>query len=77
MSDSDVLHNKTDPRFPAMKLLSMLDLMGASIECEQCGRWQRLDAMTEDNARNSAKAKGWVVNADGKDICRICVGTNS
>ena len=72
--DSAILHDKDDGAFRPGRLYSMLDLLGASITCDFCGRWQRLDALDSATAMKNAEQKGWT-KRDDKDCCRICTPT--
>lgn len=71
IKDSDTLHGPNEPKLQGGRLYSMLDLMGPQITCDLCGSWQRLSAITVDDARKDAAAKGWV-EREGKDLCRNC-----
>lgn len=68
-NDNTTLHEKDEPRMKG--LMSMMDIMGPSITCDRCGRWQRLGALTESDARKQAIECGWVEQG-GQDLCRIC-----
>lgn len=70
--DSDTLHEPGEPRLEGGRIYSLLDLMGATITCDQCGRWQRLESLDETDARDKATAMGWA-QRENRDLCRICV----
>lgn len=65
------LHRKDEPRFPPGHLYSMLDMLGAEITCDFCGRWQRLPTLMEYDADALAQERGWT-KCEGKDVCPIC-----
>lgn len=69
--DDEILHEKSDPRLQGGRLYSMLDILGPEIVCDECGRWQRLSAILESDAREDANRKGWAI-VDGRDLCPIC-----
>jgi hypothetical protein len=71
--DSDILHDKNDPHLQGGRLYSMLDLMGATMTCDLCGRWQRLDTLFDFD--KCAAEKGWVKRNE-QDLCRICATDN-
>lgn len=73
-NDFETLHDKFEPRLPTGQLISMLDVMGACITCDQCGRWQRLGTLSLDEGRKKAAVSGWT-EGDGKDLCRICTAS--
>jgi hypothetical protein len=70
MSD-DKLHRRGEPFLPTGQLISMLDVMGASVTCDRCGNWQRLQTLSLDEARKTSEARGWTLS-DGKDLCPEC-----
>jgi hypothetical protein len=67
--DSDILHEPNEPRLQSGRLYSMLDLIGTTVTCDECQRWQRLDAVV-DLAANAA-SKGWSRIGE-RDLCPIC-----
>lgn len=70
-NDTKTLHEKHEPRLPT-GLISMMDMMGGQITCDDCGRWQRLGALTETESVKVATDAGWLIK-DGRDRCPICV----
>lgn len=70
-NDTTTLHEKSDARWPTGTLLSMMDLMGQTMSCDNCGRWQRLGSLSETEARKLAETSGWLCQ-DGRDLCRLC-----
>lgn len=73
-NDTTTLHDKDDPRLQG--LMSLMDIMGSSIVCDFCGRWQRLGTFSATEARQHAERHGWRV-IDGKDQCRKCAASPS
>jgi len=71
-NDTKTLHEKGEPRMHG--LISMMDIMGPTITCDDCSRWQRLGKLTEDDCRQVARESGWTIK-DGRDLCPICSKT--
>lgn len=70
-NDTKTLHEKHDPRWPIGQLISMMDMLGGTITCDDCGRWQRLGTLLETEAIKIANDAGWLIK-DGRDLCPIC-----
>jgi hypothetical protein len=66
------LHAKSEPLLRPGKLFSLLDLMGARLECDQCGNWESLPALDEKEAKRLSRQSGWR-RRRGKDLCPACV----
>jgi hypothetical protein len=46
-------------------------LMGCTISCDKCGRWQRTGCLTESAAMAHAQKHGWIKD-DDLDLCKLC-----
>lgn len=73
-NDTKTLHEKHDPRLTG--LLSLMDIMGPQIVCDECGRWQRLNALAESDARRLAAESGWS-EVEDRDLCPICTSAST
>lgn len=70
-NDTKTLHGKHDPRMHG--LMSMMDIMGPTITCDDCGNWQRLGRLTEAECREVSAQSGWT-ESSGRDLCPTCSG---
>lgn len=69
----DRLHDKHEPRLQSGKLYSLLDIMGATITCDECGAWQNLPALHEVFAVEEARKRGWQTGDGKPDLCKHCL----
>jgi len=73
--DEGILHEASTnpgPLFQPGKLYSLLDILGGgTMTCDNCGRWQRIVALSPSMARADLVKYGWSFR-DGKDLCPVC-----
>ena len=68
-NDTKTLHEKGEQRLHG--LVSMMDILGPTITCDDCGRWQRLGELLPDKCVEAAKESGWT-QKNGRDLCPVC-----
>jgi hypothetical protein len=68
-NDTKTLHEASEPHLKGM--VSLMDILGPSISCDQCGRWQRIGTLMESECRPLAAKGGWTFEGE-KDFCPIC-----
>lgn len=65
------LHEKDAPRLVGGQMYSMMDILGPVITCDDCGRWQRISAVTLETAASKAAESGWLF-ANDRHRCPKC-----